>query len=117
MRFGLNSLLIFVCIVSALFGIVAQGSFVAFVIGLAAMGLLTMRLMSRPRPGPVVVRETGSDAEAYGLKSFLREHGVVAEVHPGSLSTLADNSRPPRVMVPPEQAAEALELLSKLTEK
>ena len=117
MRYGLNSLLILVCVVSALFGIVAQGSFVAFVIGLAAMGLLLMRLMFRRHPGPVVICETGSDAEAYGLKSFLREHGVVAEVHPASGSTLADNSRPPRVMVPPEQAADALELLERLKEQ
>ncbi|MCH8923791.1 MAG: hypothetical protein IIA67_11675, partial [Planctomycetes bacterium] len=86
------------------------------VIGFAVMGLLLMRLMFRRRSGPVVVRETGTNAEAYGLKSFLREHGVVAEVHPGSGSTLADNSRPPRVMVPPEQAADALELLERLTE-
>ena len=117
MRYGLNSLLILVCVVSALFGIIAQGSFVAFVIGFATLGLLLMRLMFRRQPGPIVVRETGSDAEAYGLKSFLREHGVVAEVHPGSLSTLADQSRPPRVMVPPEQAAEALELLEQLTDE
>ena len=116
MRYGLNSLLFLVCIVSALFGIIAQGSFVAFAIGFAALGLLMTRLMFRHPPGPVVVGETGSDAEAYGLKSFLRQHGVVAEVHPGSLSTLADNSRPPRVMVPPEQAAEALELLERLKE-
>ena len=34
MRYGLNSLLILVCVVSALFGVLAQGSFVAFVIGL-----------------------------------------------------------------------------------
>jgi hypothetical protein len=117
MRYGLNSLLILICVAAALFGVIAQGSLVAFVIGFAVLGLLLMRLMFRRRPGPVVVRETGTNAEAYGLKSFLRDYGVIAEVHPGSLSTLADNSRPPRVMVPPEQAADALELLSKLAEK
>jgi hypothetical protein len=111
MRFGISSLLVLVFVSAVILGI-HQHSFVAFVIGFAALGVFIMRLMAKSGPRPLVAEDGLSEVDAYLLSNFLRERDVDARVEAGHGATAVYlQTTSCRVVVAADQAERTAELL------
>jgi hypothetical protein len=110
MKYGLSTMLVVVFIVSVICGVTVRGSMVAFSIGFLAFGLLLIQMMARQGPRPVVVLETGDELKAHLMRNYLADCGVAARVE-GSQGWQVYGILPARVVVPPDQADRARQLI------
>ena len=119
-QFGLGSLLLLVTICAVAFSFwksLGPGP-VVFIIGFSALMLLVLRMMSHTPPDSLVVIDMGSDADAHACRSFLRAHGVAAEVvSEQAFQAFQLLHRSPQIVVSAEQADRARELLAELAEE
>ena len=114
MKFGISTLMGVVFVAAIICGIALRGSFVAFVVGFGALAVLIMQLMRRSGPRPIAVHEADNEAEAHLVRNYLVEHGIAARVEGDRGSPIYPGVIRPRVVVPPEQAAQSDELLLEL---
>jgi hypothetical protein len=117
MRFGISTLMLIIFAVAVVCGIVLKGSFVAFGIGFVALAVLLIELISKSGPRPVVVRETATDVEAYMLRDYLAEHGVVARVEDGRAAYAYSGLVRPRVLVAPQDAERTVRIMQELANR
>ena len=117
MRFGISTLMLIIFAVAVVCGIVLKGSFVAFGIGFVALAVLLIELMSQSGPRPVVVQETATEAEAYMLRDYLAEHGVLARVEDGRGAYAYSGLVRPRVLVSPQDADRTIEIMQELAQR
>ena len=92
-------------------GIALSNSFLAFGVGLVALGVFTWRLMSNSGPRPIVAHETNNELEAHMLRNYLADHGVDARVEGGQSGLPYPGLIPARVVVPPNEAERTADLL------
>ena len=117
MRFGISTLMLIIFAVAVVCGIVLKGSFVAFGIGFLALAVLLIELMSKAGPRPVVVRETATEVEAYMLRDYLAEFGVVARVEDGRAAYAYSGLVRPRVLVAPQDAERTMRIMEEFAHR
>ena len=117
MRFGISTLMLIIFAVAVICGIVLNGSFIAFGIGFVALAVLLIELMSKSGPRPIVVKETATEAEAFMLRDYLAEHGVVARVEESRAGYVYPGLVRPRVLVSPQDSERTMQIMQELAQR